>query len=226
MQGSANSHRQKSSNWLKMACFLQKTPKSGQRITITHHLRQDRSIPLRGQKQITNGGHFRWRRRGSFGGLDVRSTISRNQLGSDGRDGFLSSPRQIRSSLQNVAWQISVSRRCVMSSAKQFRIRESPFLQRVVRTQSASSLSDLKADLPYGRLKKALQSGILIAARLTKEQSDRVPPTYWGSSLNGVGKAVFSVRLGSDRSGSSCIVRGCETPIFSSWPLGCSRRGR
>ena len=32
-----------------------------------------------------------------------------------------------------------------------------PFLQRVVRPRPAPSLSDLKADLPYGRLKKALQ---------------------------------------------------------------------
>ena len=36
-----------------------------------------------------------------------------------------------------------------------------PLLQRVVRTQSSPSLSDLKADPSYGRLKKALQSGIL-----------------------------------------------------------------
>jgi hypothetical protein len=59
-----------------------------------------------------------------------------------------------------------------------------PFLQRIVRTQSAPFLLDLRADLPYGRLKKALQSGILIAARLTKEQRDRVPSTYWRANFD------------------------------------------
>jgi hypothetical protein len=59
-----------------------------------------------------------------------------------------------------------------------------PLLQRVVRTRLAPSLSDLKADLPYVRLKKALQSGILIAARLTKEQPDLVPPAYWRANFD------------------------------------------
>ena len=57
-----------------------------------------------------------------------------------------------------------------------------PYLQRGVPAPPAPSLSDLKADLPYGRLKKALQSGILTA--LTGGQRDRVPPAYWRANLD------------------------------------------
>jgi hypothetical protein len=59
-----------------------------------------------------------------------------------------------------------------------------PLLQRVVRTQSSPSLSDLKADLPYDRFKKALQSGILTAIRVTKEQRDVVAPAYWRKNFD------------------------------------------
>jgi hypothetical protein len=59
-----------------------------------------------------------------------------------------------------------------------------PLLQRVVRTQSSPFLSDLKADLPYGRLKKALQSGILTAIRVTKGQRDLVAPAYWRANFD------------------------------------------
>ena len=59
-----------------------------------------------------------------------------------------------------------------------------PLLQRIVRTQSSPSLSDLKADLPYARLKKALQSGILRAIRVTKAQRDLVAPAYWRASFD------------------------------------------
>jgi hypothetical protein len=59
-----------------------------------------------------------------------------------------------------------------------------PLLQRVVRPRPAPSLSDLRADLPYRRLKKALQSGILTATRVTKGQRDLVSPAYWRASFD------------------------------------------
>jgi hypothetical protein len=59
-----------------------------------------------------------------------------------------------------------------------------PLLQRIVRTQSSPSLSDLKADLPYGRLKKALQSGILRAIRVTKAPRNLVAPAYWRANFD------------------------------------------
>jgi hypothetical protein len=65
-----------------------------------------------------------------------------------------------------------------------------PYLQRGVPVPPAPTFSDLKSDLPYGRLKKALQSGRLVA--LTGGNRDRVPRSYWRANFDAEVRGILN----------------------------------